>query len=100
MSASSIWRQRQKHGERLQTYDERQQEQVSVGRIQLPDARHDHDQRKGVSMDGGMVNIRGEGWRELKVGTGMRWNAHNANRMIVIRSAVLGNDFHALWNVA
>lgn len=34
----------------------------------LPDARLDHDQRKGVSMDGGMVNIRGEGWRELKVG--------------------------------
>jgi hypothetical protein len=42
---------------------------VSVERIQLPDARHDHDQRKGVSMDGDMVNIRGEGWRELKVGT-------------------------------
>lgn len=69
VSASSIWRQTQKHGERLQTYVERQQEQVSVERIQLPDARHDHDQRKGVSMDGGMVNIRGEGWRELKVGT-------------------------------
>ena len=43
--------------------------QVSVERIQLADARHDHNQRKGVSMDGGMVNIRGEGWREMKVGT-------------------------------
>jgi hypothetical protein len=39
-----------------------------VERLQLPDASHDHDQRKGVSMDGGRVNIRGEGWRELKVG--------------------------------
>jgi hypothetical protein len=69
VSASSIWRQTHKHGERLQTYVEQQRQQVGVERIQLPDAKHDHDQRKGVSMDGGMVNIRGEGWRELKVGT-------------------------------
>ncbi len=69
VSASSIWRQTQKHGERLQIYVEQQREQVSVERIQLPDAKYDHDQRKGVSMDGGMVNILGEGWRELKVGT-------------------------------
>lgn len=69
VSASSIWRQTRKHGERLQTHVEQQRQQVSVERIQLADAKHDHDQRKGVSMDGGMVNIRGEGWRELKVGT-------------------------------
>lgn len=68
VSASSIWRQTHKHGQRLQTYVERQRQQVRVERIQLPDARYDHDQRKGVSMDGGMVNIRGQGWRELKVG--------------------------------
>jgi hypothetical protein len=66
--SSSIWRQTQRHGERLQAVVERQREQVSVERIQLPDVRHDHDQRKAVSMDGGMVNIRDEGWRELKVG--------------------------------
>jgi hypothetical protein len=66
--ASSIWRQTQYHGERLQGYAEEQQQQVSVERVVLPDARHDHDQRKAVSLDGGMVNIRGEGWRELKVG--------------------------------
>jgi len=69
VSASSIWRQTQKHGQRLLDYVEYQREQVRVERIQLPDAKHDHDQRKGVSMDGGMVHIRGEGWRELKVGT-------------------------------
>jgi hypothetical protein len=67
--ASSIWRQTQKHGQRLLDYVTYQREQVSVERVQLPDAKHDHDQRKGVSMDGGMVNIRGEGWREMKVGT-------------------------------
>jgi len=69
ISASSIWRQTQKHGQRLRTYVEHQREQVGVERIQFADAKHDHDQAKGISMDGGMVNIREEGWRELKVGT-------------------------------
>jgi len=36
--------------------------------VVLPDAGYDHDQRQAVSMDGGMVNIGEEGWRELKVG--------------------------------
>lgn len=68
VSASSIWRQSQHYGEQMQNEVQRQRQQVRVERIQLPDARHDHDQRKAVSMDGGMVNIRGQGWRELKVG--------------------------------
>ena len=69
LSDSSIWRQSQLYGTRMQAEVEHQRQQVSVERIQLPAARHDHDQRKAMSMDGGMVNIRGEGWRELKVGT-------------------------------
>lgn len=69
VSASSIWRQTQNQGQRLLEYVENQREQVSVERIQLPDPKHDHDQRKGLSMDGGMVNIRDDGWREMKVGT-------------------------------
>jgi len=69
VSDSSIWRQSQMYGARMQAEVVHQRQQVSVERIQFPDARHDHDQRKAVSMDGGMVNIRGEGWRELKVGT-------------------------------
>lgn len=66
--ASSIWRQTQYHGERLQSYVQHQQEQCSVERTVLADARYDHNHRKMVAMDGGMVNIRGEGWREMKVG--------------------------------
>ena len=66
--ASSIWRQTQYQGERLHVHVKQQQQQVSVERVVLPDARHDHDQGKAVSVDGGMVNIRGAGWRELKVG--------------------------------
>ena len=69
VSSSSIWRQTQVYGEQMQVYVEKQRQQVSIERIQLADSQHDHEQRKGMSMDGGMVNIRGEGWRELKVGT-------------------------------
>jgi len=67
--AWSIWEQTQHHGERLTAYVEHQQEHVGVERVTLPPAGRDHRQRKGVSMDGGMVNIRGEGWKEMKVGT-------------------------------
>jgi hypothetical protein len=30
----------------------------------------------------------------------MRWNADNANRMLLIRAAVLSNNFHDLWQLA
>jgi hypothetical protein len=43
---------------------------VSVERVVLPDARYDHQQRKAMAMDGGRVNMRGEGWREWKLGAG------------------------------
>lgn len=69
ISTSTTWRMTQFYGEQVEVMLNHEQEQVSVERIQLPDAKHDHDQRKGLSMDGGMVNIRGEGWREMKVGT-------------------------------
>jgi hypothetical protein len=65
---SSMWRQTQAYGERLQAQVEREQAQVKPERVRVGDAVHDHRQRKGISMDGGMVNIRGEGWKELKAG--------------------------------
>jgi hypothetical protein len=113
--ASSIWRQTQRHGQRLQAYVEYQREQVSIERVVLPNVRYDHDQRKAVSLDGGMVNIRNEGWRELKVGTVFdvepRWErnpqtqewAAMARGVNVHYTAVLGSreDFTpALWALA
>lgn len=64
----SIWRQAEGHGQRLQDHRLQQQERTRPERIVLPPPGADHDQRKGVSMDGGMVHIRGEGWKEFKVG--------------------------------
>jgi hypothetical protein len=67
--ATSLWRHTQKHGTRLKKWVEQTQEQVDLTRIILADERQDHQQPKGISMDGGMVNIRGEGWKEFKAGT-------------------------------
>lgn len=67
--SASIWRQTQDYGERMRKHVERQQDFVGVERIKLPPPGYDHQRRKGISMDGGMVNIRGEGWKEMKVGT-------------------------------
>ena len=66
---SSILTQTRLHGARMKAYVERQQEYVGVERVKLPPPGCDHRQRKGVSMDGGMAHIRGEGWKEFKVGT-------------------------------
>lgn len=67
--SSSIWRQTQAYGEKLQVHLEHRQAHVRPERLCLPPAVADHAQQKGISMDGGMVNIRGEGWKEFKVGT-------------------------------
>ncbi len=66
--STSIWRESQRQGERLRTYVQHQSEQVSVERVILSDERTDHQQPKGGSLDGGMVNIRQEGWKEFKIG--------------------------------
>jgi hypothetical protein len=42
---------------------------VSPERVQLAPASQDHAHLQGVGMDGGMVHIRGEGWKEMKIGT-------------------------------
>jgi hypothetical protein len=65
---TSIWDETQRHGERLKTYVQQQQAAVGVERVVLPPAGCDHDRPLGVSLDGGKMNIRGEGWKEFKAG--------------------------------
>jgi len=67
--ATSIWEETQRHGARLQQHVAQQQAQVAVERVVLPPPGRDHHQRQGVSLDGGKMHIRGEGWKEFKVGT-------------------------------
>jgi hypothetical protein len=67
--STNIWRQAQNQGKRLKQNAENHQRQVNIERIVLDDKQLDHRQPKGISIDGGMVNIRGEGWKEFKAGT-------------------------------
>jgi hypothetical protein len=112
---SSIRRQTSRAGQRMKAYQNHQQNLMGVERVRLLGPWEDHYQRKGVSMDGGMVHIREEGWKEIKVGTAFdivmkpqrdlitgEWADHAcADRMSY--TAVLGgvDDFaKALWKLA
>lgn len=68
VSKTGIWEQTQVHGERLRQAVQAQQQQVSVERTRWEHERYDPFLRRCISMDGGMVCILGEGWKELKVG--------------------------------
>jgi len=45
------------------------QQQVAAREWSTPGGRPDAKQRMGVAVDGAMVNIRDEGWKECKIGT-------------------------------
>ena len=65
---STLWDVSQREAERLREYVQRQQDQVAVERVVLPPAGTDHERPLGISLDGGMVHVRGEGWKEFKTG--------------------------------
>jgi hypothetical protein len=113
--SASIWRQTQKYGAQLQAYQQDEQRYVSVERVVLANQRDLVQKRKGLSLDGGMVNIRGEGWKEFKVGTifevEQRWERDPKTRELqqvphakgMLYTAVLGSvsDFApAFWKLA
>lgn len=69
LAATSIWEQAQATGKRWQAHQTKHHAHVSVERTVLPPAEQDHAAPKGLSLDGGTVHIRQEGWKEFKVGT-------------------------------
>jgi hypothetical protein len=70
LSTTSAWRQVQVWGAKFGTVLEAERQQANALPEQWdPPSRAAHtDQRMGVSMDGTMIHIRQEGWKELKVG--------------------------------
>lgn len=70
VTTTSVWRQVQVWGAKLGAVLEDERQQANALPEQWdPPSRADHtDQRMGVSMDGTMIHIREEGWKELKVG--------------------------------
>jgi hypothetical protein len=68
LPVTSIWEEVQRQGERLVEQAGREREQVNVERTQWDHQRYNPLQAKSISMDGGMIYLRGEGWKELKAG--------------------------------
>ena len=70
ISDSSVWRRVQEWGEKFEEVEDARRERANAlpGRSDMYRGVSETVQRMGVSMDGGMVHIRDEGWKELKVG--------------------------------
>jgi hypothetical protein len=70
ISKSSVWHRLQRCGEQIRQVEQQQREQASRQAVvgARPPARVDEQVRMGLAMDGAMVNVREEGWKELKLG--------------------------------
>lgn len=70
LASASLWRRVQTWGAKFQAVleTERQQSNALPAQWDPPSRAETTDQRMGVSMDGTMIHIRQEGWKELKVG--------------------------------
>jgi len=70
VSASTVWREVQSRGEALRVAEAPQEVGAVVFEGGPADGvrREGSAERLGCSLDGGMVHIRDEGWKELKVG--------------------------------
>ena len=71
VSSTSAWRIGQQYGEALQTVLAAEETEIKAQSREwsTPGKRTTPRERMGVAMDGAMMNIRDEGWKEFKVGT-------------------------------
>ena len=74
----------------LATYFERHQRRMQYHQFR----------EEGLPIGSGTVESGVKQFKQRLCGTGMRWEEDNANRMLVIRTAVLNYDFDALWDAA
>lgn len=69
ISETSVWRLTQEWGEALKQIEDKEAEQANATTEEaIPGQKVEKDGRMGISMDGCMIYIRGEEWKELKVG--------------------------------
>ena len=107
---STAWEQVKREGARLQRWCEHQQQHSSPERTRWEDHCYNPRASKSISMDGGMVHIRTEGWKEFKVGCisdiETRWSPHEAQTLRLRNlayTAVIGDVKHfsdAMWSLA
>lgn len=65
---TTLWELTQTEGQRLAVYVEHEREHSRLERTQWNHREYDPRACKAICMDGGMVYVRGEGWKELKAG--------------------------------
>jgi len=65
---TTLWEYTQTEGQRLVDHVEHEREHSPVERTQWNHQQYDPRAYKAVCMDGGMVYVRDEGWKEMKVG--------------------------------
>lgn len=109
LSPTMLWEKSQQIGARLHENALKQQTEVSLERTKWNHQRYDARLYRSISMDGGMVHIRDEGWKEIKVGmvSGLEhhWDdAKNPIRLVDMDyTAVLGSVDQfgkAMWALA
>ena len=55
---------------------------------------------EGLPIGSGTIESGVKQFKQRLCGAGMRWEENNCNQMLTIRSAVLSNQFDALWQNA
>ena len=68
LGTTTIWEQAQVYGEHLLAYQEVQQQHTRVERTRWNDQHYDPFLKRCISIDGGKIHLRGEGWKEFKAG--------------------------------
>lgn len=68
VATTTLWEQVHSHGARLHAHTLENQAHVSVERTRWHSQHYDPKMTRCVSIDGGMVCLREEGWKEMKVG--------------------------------
>lgn len=65
---ATVWTVVERQGHRLAQHGQREAERVGLERTRWEQSQYAPRACKGISLDGGMVYIRQEGWKELKAG--------------------------------
>lgn len=78
LSASSVWRRVEQYGEQLVEYERQATAAANVVPSRAVPQRGmvRHDQPMGVGVDGWMVHLREEGWKEVKTGVVFEVHQH------------------------
>lgn len=93
-AVTSLWRRTQQVGKRLQAVQERQRRQATaLPPLWEPPILRQAEKRMGVALDGAIINLRHEGWKELKIacvfGLGVRRRADSlAGEEVPVAQAV------------